>query len=81
MRIRPRLESSSFHRCQASFRASDQRPTLHVEGAPFNLDSSGVSMVFSCSTVACSGGSHSSSSHERECCTPVLRDQQLLSLI
>jgi len=29
-------------------------PTLqtHVEGAPFNLDSSGVSMVFSCSTVA-----------------------------
>ena len=32
-------------------------PTLqtHVEGAPFSLDSSGVSMVFSCSTVACCG--------------------------
>jgi len=29
-------------------------PTLqtHVQGSPFNLDSSGVSMVFSCSTVA-----------------------------
>ena len=26
--------------------------TLHVEGAPFNLDSSGVSRVLSCSTVA-----------------------------
>ena len=27
-------------------------PTLHVEGAPFNLDSSGFTMVFSCSIVA-----------------------------
>ena len=34
--------------------------TLHVDGAPFNLDRSGFSMVFSCSTVACCLGSQRS---------------------
>ena len=38
------------------------RPTLHVEVAPFNLDSSGFSMVFSSSTVAHCQMSHFSDS-------------------
>ena len=36
-----------------AFSFLDPNLQTHVEGAPFNLDSSGVSMVFSCSTVAC----------------------------
>ena len=62
VRGRPRLESSCFTGVKLYFvPGSDNAliafsylcPTLHVEGAPFNLDITGVSMVFSCSTVAC----------------------------